>query len=307
MRVSKVDLSGKVAVVTGSGGGIGRAVAVAMAKAGAAIVINDIGTSLQGEGASSSPAAETKALIEAEGGRAAINTDSVSDWSGAQKIVQTALDSFGRIDIVVNNAGILRDAIFHKMDPQDFRAVIDVHLVGTFNVSRAAAEHFRRQESGAYIHMTSGAGLAGMMGQANYSAAKLGITAVSKVIALDMGRYNVRSNCIAPIAWSRMTNSIPEDTPEKRALVDKLKKMTPDKNAPLAVYLASDAARHVNAQIFAVRLNEIYLMGQSRMMRSIHRSEGWTPETIAEHGMPALESSFLSVQSSSQLYAWDPV
>jgi len=305
--VSTIDLSGKVAVVTGSGGGIGRAIAVAMARAGAAVVINDVGTSLKGDGVSDGPAAETKALIEAAGGRAAINTDSVAEWSSAQKIVQTALDHFGRIDIVVNNAGILRDAIFHKMDPQDWKAVIDVHLHGTFNVSRAAADHFRKQESGSYIHMTSGAGLIGMVGQASYSAAKLGITALSKVIALDMSRYNVRSNCIAPIAWSRMTNSIPEDTPEKRALVEKLKKMTPEKNAPLAVYLASDAASHVNAQIFAVRLNEIYLMGQPRMLRSIHRSEGWTPETIAEHAMPALESSFLSVQSSVQHYSWDPV
>jgi len=305
--VSAIDLSGKVAVVTGSGGGIGRAIAVAMARAGAAVVINDVGTSLKGDGVSDGPAAETKALIEAAGGRAAINTDSVAEWSSAQKIVQTALDHFGRIDIVVNNAGILRDAIFHKMDPQDWKAVIDVHLHGTFNVSRAAADHFRKQESGSYIHMTSGAGLIGMVGQASYSAAKLGITALSKVIALDMSRYNVRSNCIAPIAWSRMTNSIPEDTPEKRALVEKLKKMTPEKNAPLAVYLASDAASHVNAQIFAVRLNEIYLMGQPRMLRSIHRSEGWTPETIAEHAMPALESSFLSVQSSVQHYSWDPV
>ena len=305
--MSTIDLSGKVAVVTGSGGGIGRAIAVAMARAGAAVVINDVGTSLKGDGVSDGPAAETKALIEAAGGRAAINTDSVAEWSSAQKIVQTALDHFGRIDIVVNNAGILRDAIFHKMDPQDWKAVIDVHLHGTFNVSRAAADHFRKQESGSYIHMTSGAGLIGMVGQASYSAAKLGITALSKVIALDMSRYNVRSNCIAPIAWSRMTNSIPEDTPEKRALVEKLKKMTPEKNAPLAVYLASDAASHVNAQIFAVRLNEIYLMGQPRMLRSIHRSEGWTPETIAEHAMPALESSFLSVQSSVQHYSWDPV
>jgi NAD(P)-dependent dehydrogenase (short-subunit alcohol dehydrogenase family) len=305
--VSPIDLSGKVAVVTGSGGGIGRAIAVAMARAGAAVVINDIGASLKGEGVSDSPAAETKALIEASGGRAAINTDSVSEWTGAQKIVQTALDHFGRIDIVVNNAGILRDSIFHKMDPQDWRAVIDVHLHGSFNVSRAAADHFRKQESGSYIHMTSGAGLIGMVGQASYSAAKLGITALSKVIALDMARYNVRSNCIAPIAWSRMTNSIPEDTPEKRALVEKLKKMTPEKNAPLAVYLASDTAKNVNGQIFAVRLNEIYLMGQPRMLRSIHRSEGWTPETIAEHAMPALESSFMSLQSSAQHYSWDPV
>ena len=305
--MSAIDLSGKVAVVTGSGGGIGRAIAVAMARAGAAVVINDIGASLKGEGVSDSPAAETKALIEAAGGRAAINTDSVSEWTGAQKIVQTAFDHFGRIDVVVNNAGILRDSIFHKMDPLDWRAVIDVHLHGSFNVSRAAADHFRKQESGSYIHMTSGAGLIGMVGQASYSAAKLGITALSKVIALDMARYNVRSNCIAPIAWSRMTNSIPEDTPEKRALVEKLKKMTPEKNAPLAVYLASDAARNVNGQIFAVRLNEIYLMGQPRMLRSIHRSEGWTPETIAEHAMPALESSFMSLQSSAQHYSWDPV
>lgn len=305
--MSTIDLSGKVALVTGSGGGIGRAIAVAMARAGASVVINDVGTSLSGDGTSNTPAQETKALIESEGGRAAISTDSVSEWDSAQKIVQTALDSFGRIDIVVNNAGILRDSIFHKMDPKDWRAVIDVHLHGTFNVSRAAAEHFRKQESGSFIHMTSGAGLIGMVGQASYSAAKLGITALSKVIALDMSRYNVRSNCIAPIAWSRMTNSIPEDTPEKRALVEKLKKMTPETNTPLAVYLASDAAKHVNAQIFAIRLNEIYLMGQPRMLRSIHRSEGWTPETIAEHAMPALESSFMSVQSSVQHYGWDPV
>ncbi|QHE89050.1 SDR family NAD(P)-dependent oxidoreductase [Hydrogenophaga sp. BPS33] len=305
--MASVDLSGKVAVVTGSGGGIGRAVAVAMAQAGASVVINDVGASLQGEGLSGSPAQETLALIEAAGGRAAINTDSVSEWASAQRIVQCALDNFGRIDIVVNNAGILRDSIFHKMDPNDWRAVIDVHLHGTFNVSRAAAEHFRKQESGAYVHMTSGSGLIGMVGQANYSAAKLGITALSKVIALDMGRYNVRSNCIAPIAWSRMTNSIPEDTPEKKALVDKLKKMTPEKNAPLAVFLASDAAKHVNAQIFAVRLHEIYLMSQSRMLRSVHRAEGWTPESIADHAMPAFQSSFMSLQSSSQHYAWDPI
>jgi len=305
--MTTIDLAGKVVIVTGSGGGIGRAVARAMAQAGASVVINDVGVSLHGEGSSRTPALETKALIEAAGGQAAVNTDSVAEWNSAQKIVQCALDNFGRIDVVVNNAGILRDAIFHKMDPDDWRAVIDVHLHGSFNVSRAAAEYFRKQESGAYVHMTSGSGLAGMVGQANYSAAKLGITALSKVIALDMGRYGVRSNCIAPIAWSRMTNSIPEDSPTKRALVDQLKKMTPEKNAPLAVYLASDAAKHVTAQIFAVRLHEIYLMGQSRMLRSVHRSEGWTPETIAAHAIPALQSHFLSVQSSAQLFPWDPV
>ncbi len=210
-------LAGKVALVTGAGGGIGREIAVAMATAGADILINDIGVSLTGEGGSGSPAEQTKQIIEQRGGRAAISTESVSEWASAKRSVEAALDAFGRIDIVVNNAGILRDVIFHKMSPEDWLAVINVHLNGSFFISRAAAEHFRKQESGSYVHMTSTSGLVGNFGQANYSAAKLGITALSKSIALDMARYNVRSNCIAPFAWSRMTSSIPADTPEQKA------------------------------------------------------------------------------------------
>ena len=168
------------------------------------------------------------------------------------------MDHFGRIDVVVNNAGILRDVIFHKMTPEDWLAVIGVHLNGSFFVSRAAAEHFRKQESGAFVHITSTSGLIGNFGQANYSAAKLGITALSKSIALDMKRYNVRSNCIAPFAWSRMTSSIPANTPEQQARVAKIQQMTPDKNAPLAVFLASDAAKNVTGQVFGTRHNEIY-------------------------------------------------
>ncbi len=302
-----VSLEGKVALVTGAGGGIGRAVAVAMARAGARVVINDLGTSLKGEGQSGSPAQETRALIEGLGGQAVINTDSVSDWAGAQRMVQAALDHFGRIDVVVNNAGILRDAIFHKMSVDDWNSVVQVHLNGTFFVSRAAAEHFRRQESGAYVHMTSGAGLVGTVGQANYCAAKLGIVSLSKAIALDMGRYNIRSNCIAPIAWGRMTDAIPSETEEQRARIKILQQMTPEKNAPLAVFLASDAAREVNAQVFAIRMNEIFLMSQPRPLRSVHRSDGWTPETIAEHAFPALKPHFLSVSTSPELYPWDPI
>ena len=210
-------LEGKVAVVTGSGGGIGREIAVMMALAGASIIINDVGASLTGEGLSASPAQQTKQIIEQRGGKAEINTDSVAEWTSAQKIIQSALDHFGRIDVVVNNAGILRDVIFHKMTPDDWLAVIAVHLNGSFFTSRAAAEHFRKQESGAFVHITSTSGLIGNFGQANYSAAKLGITALSKSIALDMKRYNVRSNCIAPFAWSRMTSSIPATTPEQQA------------------------------------------------------------------------------------------
>jgi NAD(P)-dependent dehydrogenase (short-subunit alcohol dehydrogenase family) len=300
-------LEGKVALVTGAGGGIGRAIAVAMAASGAAVLINDIGASLAGEGNSATPAEETKAIIEQAGGKAAISTDSVSEWSSARKIVQAALDAFGRIDIVVNNAGILRDVIFHRMTPEDWLAVINVHLNGSFFVSRAAAEHFRKQESGAYVHMTSTSGLIGNFGQANYSAAKLGIAALSKSIALDMERFHVRSNCISPFAWSRMTSSIPAETPEQQARVARIQQMTPDKNAPMAVFLASDAAAGISGQIFATRHNEIFLMSQIRPLRGIHRAEGWTPELIAEYAVPALKPSFVPLERSGDVFCWDPV
>jgi NAD(P)-dependent dehydrogenase (short-subunit alcohol dehydrogenase family) len=231
----------------------------------------------------------------------------VADWASARRIVQSALDAFGRIDIVVNNAGILRDVIFHKMSADDWLAVINVHLNGSFFVSRAAAEHFRKQESGAYVHMTSTSGLIGNFGQANYSAAKLGITALSKSIALDMKRFNVRSNCISPFAWSRMTGSIPADTPEQQARLAKVRQMTPDKNAPMAVFLASEAARDVTGQIFATRHNEIFVMSQSRPLRGIHRAEGWTPQLIAEHALPALKDALQPLDRSGEVFSWDPV
>lgn len=302
-----LGLEGKVAVVTGSGGGIGRGIAVEMARAGAHVVINDIGVSLEGEGGSTTPAEETKRMIEELGGEAVINTDSVSEWENAQKIVQCALDSFGRIDVVVNNAGILRDTIFHKMDPADWKAVIDVHLNGSFYVSRAAAEHFRKQSSGAFVHMTSTSGLIGNFGQANYSAAKLGIAGLSRSISLDMARFNVRSNCIAPFAWSRMTDSIPAKTPEEQARVERLKRMTPETNAPLAVFLASDAASEITGQIFAARLNEVFLFSQTRPVRSVHASEGWTPQALAERALPAFRSSLTPPERSGDVFSWDPI
>jgi len=300
-------LQDRVVIVTGAGGGIGREIAIAMAAAGAAVVINDVGASLDGSGRSASPAEETKAIIEAQGGRACISSDSVAEWRGAQSIVQTALDTFGRLDAVVNNAGILRDTMFHKMSPDDWLSVIGVHLNGSFFVSRAAAEAFRAQQSGAFVHMTSTSGLIGNIGQANYSAAKLGVAALSKSIALDMARYNVRSNCIAPFAWSRMTSGIPAETPQQKLRVQKLMQMTPAKNAPLAVFLVSEEARDVTGQIFVTRNNEIFLMGQSRPLRSVHRHEGWTAELIVEHGFPALRPSLLPLDRSSDVFSWDPV
>jgi len=300
-------LEGKVAVVTGSGGGIGREIAIQMAMAGAKVIINDIGASLSGEGQSATPAQQTKQIIEQRGGQAEISTDSVASWESAGKIIQAALDHFGRIDIVVNNAGILRDQIFHRMTPEEWDAVINVHLNGSFYVSRHSATHFRKQESGAFVHMTSTSGLIGNFGQANYSAAKLGIVGLSKSIALDMKRYNVRSNCIAPFAWSRMTSSIPAETPEQKARVEKIMKMGPEKNAPLAVFLASDAAKDVTGQIFGPRMHEIFLFSQNRPIRGIHRSEGWTPEAIAEHALPALKSFFVPLERSGDVFSWDPL
>jgi NAD(P)-dependent dehydrogenase (short-subunit alcohol dehydrogenase family) len=305
--MSKPMMEGKVAVVTGAGGGIGREIALMMALAGAKVVVNDLGVSVSGDGGSKTPAEQTKAIIEQRGGQAAISTESVAGWDSARRIVQAALDHFGRIDAVVNNAGILRDVIFHKMTADDWNAVINVHLSGAFYVSRAAAEHFRKQESGAFVHMSSTSGLIGNLGQANYAAAKLGITALSKSIALDMARYKVRSNCISPFAWSRMTGSIPAETPEQKARVEKIKLMTPDKNAPMAVYLCSDAAAGVTGQVFATRHNEIFLMSSPRPIRGVHREEGWTPETIADHAIPALKASFMPLDRSGEVFSWDPI
>jgi NAD(P)-dependent dehydrogenase (short-subunit alcohol dehydrogenase family) len=300
-------MEGKVVVVTGAGGGIGREIAVMMAAAGARVIINDVGASLTGGGASETPAQQTREVIRQGGGAAEISTDSVAEWSSAQRIIQSAIDHFGRIDAVVNNAGILRDGIFHRMSADDWLSVIAVHLNGSFFVSRAAAEHFRKQESGAFVHITSTSGLIGNIGQANYAAAKLGITALSKSIALDMQRYNVRSNCLSPWAWSRMTSSIPATTPEQKLMVEKLQRMTPDKNAPLAVFLASDAAKGVTGQVFGTRMHEIYLFSSPRPVRIVHRADGWTPETIAQHGIPAVRAAFMPLDTSEQVFPWDPV
>jgi NAD(P)-dependent dehydrogenase (short-subunit alcohol dehydrogenase family) len=300
-------LEGKVAVVTGAGRGIGREIALLMAQHGACVVVNDLGAGLDGEGADPSPAGDTVALIEKSGGRAVANGESVADPAGAERIVESAVERFGRIDVVVNNAGILRDGIFHRMSHADWQAVIDVHLMGSFNVSKAAALHFREQEGGCFVHFTSTSGLVGNIGQANYSAAKMGIVGLSKSIALDMQRFSVRSNCVAPFAWSRMIGSIPADTPDQKARVEKLQRMTPEKIAAMVVFLASDAAAGVSGQIFAVRNNEIFLMSQPRPIRSVHRGEGWTPESIAEHALPALQADMYALDVSADVFSWDPV
>ena len=297
----------KVVLVTGAGGGIGRDFALALAREGAKVVVNDLGASVQGEGRDLSRAASVVEEVTAAGGVAVANGDSVADWDGANRMVTQAVETFGRIDAVINNAGILRDRFFFNMSVEEWRAVIDVHLHGAFNVSRAAATHFKAQQSGSCIHMVSTSGLIGNFGQANYSAAKLGMVALSKSIAMDMAKFKVRSNCISPFAWSRMIGAIPTETEEQKARVERLKRMETAKIAPLAVYLASDAAADVSGQIFAVRANEIFLMSQSRPLRAMHTAEGWTPQTIAERAIPALRPSFYRLDRSQDVFDWDPV
>ena len=296
----------KVVVVTGAGRGIGRAIAEMMAAHGAKVVVNDYGVAVDGEPGAEQPADEVVAAIKAKGGEAVRNADNVADWAGAQRIVQTAVDTFGRIDCVVNNAGILRDRIFHQMTQEEWEAVIRVHLFGSFNVSRAAADHFKAQKSGAFVHMTSTSGLVGNFGQANYSAAKLGIMGLSKSIALDMSRYNVRSNCISPFAWSRMIGAIP-NTPDQEDRLAKAKTLTPETVAPMAVFLASDRASEVTGQVFAVRRNEVFVISHPRPVRSVHRGEGWTPETLADHMLPAVKSTLVPLERSADVFSWDPI
>ena len=300
-------LAGKVALITGGGRGVGRGIAIAMAGAGARVLVNDLGASLDGQQGGEQPALEVVAQIEALGGRAIVDGGSVADWGAAHAMVEAALNAFGRIDIVVNNAGILRDAMFHRMSEPEFDDVIAVHLKGSFNVSRAAAPHFKAQGSGCYVHMTSTSGLIGNLGQANYSAAKLGIAALSKSIALDMHKFGVRSNAVAPFAWTRMIDSIPSDTPEQRMRVEGLKKLVPERVAPFVVGLCADAASDVTGQIFGVRNNEIFLFSQPRPIRSAHRGEGWTPASVIDTALPMLRASFSGLDRSGDVFTWDPV
>ncbi len=300
-------LKGKVAVVTGAGRGIGREIALLMARHGARVVVNDYGGSESGHGASAAPADEVVGEIRAAGGQAVASYDSVASMAGGQRIVQAAIDNFGRVDVVVNNAGILRDRMVFNMTEEEWDAVIDTHLKGTFAVTRAAAPYMKEQRSGRFINMTSTSGLVGNVGQANYAAAKLGIVGLTKVTALDMARYNVTANCISPFAWTRMIGTIPTETEAQKARVEKIKKMSPADIAPVAAYLASDAAKDITGQVFGVRGKEIMLFGHMRPIMRIHHAEGWTVERLTEIVPGTLQHHFVPLETSGQYFNYDPL
>jgi NAD(P)-dependent dehydrogenase (short-subunit alcohol dehydrogenase family) len=278
-----------------------------LAASGARVVVNDLGGREDGSGGGSSPADEVVRDIKQAGGEAIASYESVASMASAERIVTAARDVFGRLDIVVNNAGILRDRMIFNMTEEEWDAVIAVHLKGTFAVTRAAAPRFKEQRSGRFINMTSTSGLVGNVGQANYAAAKLGIVGLTRVTALDMARYNVTANCISPFAWTRLIGTIPTDTVAQKERVAKLERMSPRHIAPLAVYLASDEAAGVSGQVFGVRGKEIFVFSQHRPVRSIHHAEGWTPERLGEVFPGTLAHHLTPLETSGQYFSYDPL
>ncbi len=298
--MTSAAVEGKVVIVTGAGRGIGREIALLMAREGARVVVNDLGVSLTGAPGADIPAEETVAAIKAAGGEAVANTDSVAEWEGAARMVAQALEHFGRVDVVVNNAGIIRDISFADTSPDDFDATVKVHLYGSFYLARAAAPYFKAQKSGAYIHMTSSTGMIGRRNLSAYAAAKMGVVGLMRSIALDMAADGVRSNCISPAAATRMSPQ--RATAEQDSAFRN--NVRSDQVAPLAVFLASDAAAGITGQIIGVRRNELYLYSQPRPVRTLHRAEGWTVEALNEQFVPAWSTSFVPLEETGDVFAW---
>jgi NAD(P)-dependent dehydrogenase (short-subunit alcohol dehydrogenase family) len=302
-------LDGRVAICTGSGRGVGAEVAKLMAANGAKVVVNDPGVSGSGEGFAEEPAEEIVAEIRRAGGQAVSNFGSVAKYEDCLAMVQQARDAFGGLHIVFNPAGILRDRMFHNMSPDDWQAVIDVHLTGHFNINRAAINLFRDQNYGRIIMVSSTSGLLGNVGQANYGSAKLGVVGLCRIVAMENAAKGITANVIAPSADTRMTRAVP--TPKDPAAAalreERLRRSRADAIAPLCVYLASEQAGHVNGQVFHQRAGELTLYSLPRPLRMVHRSGGWTPETIAEVAMPALATQFVPLAGTPQIHPGLPL
>lgn len=277
---------GRVAIVTGAGRGIGRAHALEFARQGAKVVVNDIGAELDGTGGGSGPARDVAEEIRAMGGEAMVNGDDVADWQGAQRLIATAVEAFGKLDVVVNNAGFVRDRMFANATEEEWDAVIRVHLKGHFAPARWAAAHWRdRAKAGEavdarIINTTSGAGLLGSIGQSAYSAAKGGIAALTLVQAAELGRYGVTVNAIAPAARTRMTEQAFADTMAPPEDVDAFDAMAPENVAPLVVWLASDDAAGVTGRVFEVEGGKVSVADGRQHGRVIDNGARWEPADI---------------------------
>jgi NAD(P)-dependent dehydrogenase (short-subunit alcohol dehydrogenase family) len=284
-------LEGRAAVVTGAGRGIGRAIAELLAGEGAAVVVNDLGGGVDGSGNSTKVADEVVDAIRSRGGRAVASYDDIGDFAAAERLVGAAVREFGRIDVLVNNAGILRDRMLFNMSEEEWDAVIRVHLKGAFNCTRHAAVHMRQQKSGRIVSMSSTSGVFGNSGQANYGAAKDGIAGLTRVAARDLGRYGITVNAVCPGAATRMTSTVPQQAREARAQKGiaspagarppQLEHMGPENVAPWVVFLATDAAKDVNGQLFFVMGGLVALLDYPAPTRTITKEGRWTPEEIA--------------------------
>ena len=283
-------LEGKVVLVTGAGNGIGRECALIAAREGAKVLVNDLGGGPRGgDEGSAGPAEAVAEEIRKAGGVAVSNSDSVTSLSACRGMVEQAITELGGLHAVINPAGVLRDGMFHKMDEADFDIVVEVHLRGAFNVARASIEHFRAQKDGVYVFFTSTSGLYGNVGQSNYAAAKMGVVGLSRVIAQEGARAGVRSNVLAPTAWTRLVATIPNTDAE--AVNELSKVLRPDQPARLAVALASPAAA-VTGQVFAAMKEEISLFSQPRPIANVMKESGWTVDAILTEALPQLASSY---------------
>ena len=301
-------LDGKVVLVTGGGNGIGKECALLAAKAGAKVLVNDLGGSVAGgDEGSAGPAEAVANEIRAMGGEAAHNSESVTSMAAVKAMVEQAKDTFGGLNAIINPAGILRDGMFHKMSDADWDAVIEVHLRGAYNVTRASIELFREQQDGAYVLFTSTSGLIGNIGQANYAAAKLGVMGLSRIVAMEGAAKNVRSNIIAPFAWTRMIATIPVKDEASAERVSRMKNaMRADQVAQLAVALCAPEAQ-TSGQIFAVRGNEVVLFNQPRPVRSVARLEGWSPETLISQALPSMKASYTDIGATTSVFPYEPI